>query len=336
MKCRFSEVIPGIVALVGLLCPSTGRAAAGVFTPSTTQETREAHPTPAPPAKRETTAAAPAPARPAEIEGEDVVPASVPPDGPTGRATGSASARTGKTPWPGVAGMSFVLIAPGSFLMGSNSPEAGRDERPPHRVVLRRAFSLATTEVTQAQWKAVMGSNPSRFEGDDLPVENVSWNDCQEFLRKLNERDPGKGYRLPTEAEWEYACRAGLPEDNCGELASVAWYDHSPKTTGHCEESVVDGRTHPVGRKQANAWGLFDMLGNVYEWCADWKGNYPDRPVTDPRGPSRGLCRVVRGGSWYVHANRTKAWFRDAFTPECRRFDIGFRLAADAAAAPPR
>ena len=253
-----------------------------------------------------------------------------------GKAFAREPVRPGRGAGPDLAGMTFVRIPAGSFLMGSNSPEAGSDERPTHRVVLRRDFYLSSTEVTQAQWKAVMGGNPSRFEGDDLPVENVSWHDCQEFLRKLNQRDPEKGYRLPTEAEWEYACRAGGPGESGEDLASVAWYDPAPKMPGRCGETAADGRTHPAGRKQANAWGLCDMLGNVYEWCLDWKGPYPGRSVTDPRGPSRGLCRVVRGGSWYVHANRTKAWFRDSFTPECRRFDIGFRIAADAVAASTR
>jgi formylglycine-generating enzyme required for sulfatase activity len=223
--------------------------------------------------------------------------------------------------WTNSIGMTFVRIPSGTFTMGSRASDAESHERPPHTVTISRPFYLATTEVTQSQWKAVMGSNPSRFIGDGLPVEQVSWFDAQEFIRKLNAREATTRYRLPTEAEWEYACRAGATGDEGGDRGSTAWYDPNS-----------GGSTHPVGRQQANAWGLYDMLGNVYEWCEDWKGTYPSVEVTDPRGPSEGPGRVIRGGSWLVHSNRTRAEFRDVLPPDERRDDVGFRIVADVGA----
>jgi formylglycine-generating enzyme required for sulfatase activity len=219
--------------------------------------------------------------------------------------------------WTNSIGMSFVQIPAGTFIMGSHSSEAESHEQPAHTVTISQPFSIATTEVTQAQWKAVIGTSPSKFQGDDLPVERVSWNDAQMFIRKLNTMEATAQYRLPTEAEWEYACRAGTAWDLRGELDSVAWY-----------AANSGGTTHPVAEKQANSWGLHDMLGNVYEWCEDWKGAYPDGTVTDPRGPADGFGRVVRGGSWLVHANRTKPSFRDFLAPDERRDDVGFRVVA--------
>jgi len=219
--------------------------------------------------------------------------------------------------WTNSIGMDFVEIPPGNFTMGSSSSETTPHERPAHPVTISKPFLMAATEVTQAQWKAVFGSNPANFEGDDLPVEQVSWDDAQEFIRELNAKEEGVHYRLPTEAEWEYACRAGTMEDHYGDLDAVAWFDPNS-----------GGATHPVGQKQPNAWGLYDMLGNVYEWCEDWKGPYPDGSVTDPGGPSTGTFRTIRGGSWSVHENRTKAHFRDFFPPEQHRADIGFRVVA--------
>jgi len=143
--------------------------------------------------------------------------------------------------------------------------------------------------VTQAQWKAVMGANASQFKEEDRPVENVSWSDVQEFLRRLNAMNDLYRYRLPTEAEWEYAARAGSPLDMVADLGAVAWYDGNSGS-----------QTHPVGRKRANGWGLYDMLGNVWEWCADWYGKdyYASSPIDDPQGPASGNLQVVRGGSW--------------------------------------
>ncbi len=223
--------------------------------------------------------------------------------------------------WTNSIGIDFVRIPSGAFSMGSGSRGAESHERPPHEVTIGRPFYMATTEVTQAQWMAVIGSNPSRFQGNDRPVERVSWNDAKEFIRRLNAREGGTRYRLPTEAEWEYACRAGTTGDRHGDLASVAWYAPTSR-----------GMTSPVAQKQPNAWGLFDMLGNVYEWCEDWKGAYPSGRVTDPRGPTTGSFRVARGGSWLVHANRARPDFRDFFAPDERRDDLGFRVVAVAEA----
>jgi formylglycine-generating enzyme required for sulfatase activity len=169
-------------------------------------------------------------------------------------------------------GMDFVWIPDGEYMRGSpgNEPGRGSDEGPQHRVILTRGFHMQTTEVTQGQWRSVMGNNPSGFQsGDDYPVENVSWNDVQAFIRKLNGMESGVSYRLPTEAEWEYAARAGSRTrfyfgDDEGRLKDYAWYDANSSL-----------RTQPVGRKKPNAWGLYDMHGNVWEWCSDWFGSYP-------------------------------------------------------------
>ena len=216
--------------------------------------------------------------------------------------------------------IAFVPIPAGSFNMGSDLRWATRFEQPVHRVTISKPFELQTTEVTQAQWKAVMGGNPSDFKGDDLPVERVSWNDVQEFLRKLNQLESGKGYRLPTEAEWEYACRAGTTGDRYGDIDAVAWYD---KNSG--------GGTHTVGKKKPNAWGFYDMLGNVWEWCMDWYDDYPSVDVTDPTGPSSGSGRVDRGGGWYNIAQGCRAAFRSGYDPGSRGNYLGFRLARDSA-----
>ncbi len=186
-------------------------------------------------------------------------------------------------------GIVFLLVEPGTFLMGSPAGEEDRDdsEGPVHEVEITRPFYLGLTEVTQAQWQRVMKGNPSRWKGDDLPVERVSWNDAMEFCREA-------GYRLPTEAEWEFACRAGSTTRFCfgdeeNRLGEYAWHDGNS-----------GGRTHPGGRKKANAWGFYDMHGNVWEWCADRyaKDYFGRSPRLDPPGPSSGRYRVLRGGSW--------------------------------------
>jgi formylglycine-generating enzyme required for sulfatase activity len=214
-------------------------------------------------------------------------------------------------------GMKFVRIEPGTFAMGSDSRKSF-DQGPVHQVTISRPFDLQITEVTQAQWTAVMGSNPSRFQSDALPVEQVSWNDAQEFIGKLNQRDPGKNYRLPTEAEWEYACRAGTTEATYGDLDAVAW-----------NHGNSGDRTHPVGEKQPNAWGLYDMLGNVWELCSDWKGPYPSGAVTDPAGPSSGYFRVSRGGGWFDVRPAVSASFRSSPEPSYRGSSLGFRIVRD-------
>lgn len=211
----------------------------------------------------------------------------------------------------------FVRIPAGTFLMGSPEGEEGRhaDEKP-HTVTLTKPFELMTTPVTQAMWEFVMGGNPSHFKGPDLPVERVSWNDVQEFIGKFNGMLGVTSFRLPTEAEWEYACRAGTTSARYGSLEDVAWY------TGNSGSG-----THPVGQKQPNAWGLYDMLGNVWEWCQDWYGSYPDGDTIDPKGPSSGSYRVYRGGSWSLVAWNVRAAYRPYFGPGFRGINLGFRLA---------
>ena len=223
--------------------------------------------------------------------------------------------------WKSPLGMEFAWIPAGEFLMGSPSHEEDRDsDERQHAVRISEGFWMAKYEVTQREWESVMGANPSFFDecGSPCPVETVSWNDVREFVRRLNERESGKGhrYRLPTEAEWEYAARAGTAGARHGELGSVAWYDGNS-----------GDRTHPVGQKQANAWGLHDMLGNVREWTADWFGaEYPSGMVTDPRGPSTGSRRVNRGGGWVSSAGYVRSANRISLSPGSRSDLIGFRL----------
>jgi formylglycine-generating enzyme required for sulfatase activity/tRNA A-37 threonylcarbamoyl transferase component Bud32 len=223
-------------------------------------------------------------------------------------------------------GMEFRLIQPGTFMMGSPENEAGRyRDETQHRVTLANAYYLGVYEVTQNDYQRIMGSNPSRFKGDRHPVEQVSWEDATEFIKKLNglseERTAGRFYRLPTESEWEYACRAGSSTAYCfGEgdarLGEYAWYD-----------SNSGSKTYPVGQKAANAWGLYDMHGNVLEWCSDWYGDSPRGAVTDPTGASTSSYRVNRGGSWYYGAAGCRSAFRDWYVPSLRSYDLGFRLA---------
>jgi len=226
---------------------------------------------------------------------------------------------------PGNVEMKFRKIPAGKFTMGSpeNERERASDEGPQHLVTITNPFYLGVYEVTQAQWKAVMGNNPSHFKdcGDDCPVEMVSWNDAQEFIKKLNQIEGSNKYRLPTEAEWEYACRAGTTTrfsfgDDDAVLSQYAWY------------SVNSGkRTHPAGQKKPNAWGLYDMYGNVWEWVHDWFGNYPSASVTDPAGPSSGAYRVFRGGSWLYEPGYVRSAFRFGNLPGSGDGGLGFRLA---------
>lgn len=226
-------------------------------------------------------------------------------------------------------GMTFVLIPSGSFVMGSPEGETGREsDEVQHNVTLTQSFYMQKTEVTQGQWKAVMGTNPSSFSscGDDCPVESVSWEDAQEFIEKLNLHENANRYKLPTEAQWEYAARAGtttalangnLVETNCNldtNLNEIGWY---------CGNA--DSKTHPVAQKKSNAWGLFDMHGNVREWCQDWSESYPTTSVTDPTGPSTGSARVLRGGGWGGHARGCRSADRNT-GPGYRGDGIGLRL----------
>ncbi len=221
-------------------------------------------------------------------------------------------------------------IPPGRFWMGSPETEQGRweDEGPRHQVTLTQGYWLGETPCTQAFWQAVMRKNPSGFKGEQRPVESVSWEDCQKFLAKLERLVPGCEPRLPTEAEWEHACRAGtetatwagdleISQGKAALLEAIAWY-----------LANSGGETHPVGLKERNPWGLADMLGNVWEWCSDrWQEAYGPEPVIDPPGPAMGSSRVFRGGSWDSIAWVVRAAARDRFSPGVRYGDVGFRLA---------
>lgn len=225
-------------------------------------------------------------------------------------------------------GMTFKLIQAGTFTMGSPVNELGRlDDETQHEVTLTQSFYMQSTEVTQSQWEAVMGSNPSNNIGcSDCPVDNVSWDDVQTFITELNTWGEGT-YRLPTESEWEYAARAGtttafangdITEADCGydpNLDIIGWYCNNSSDT-----------THPVARKDPNAWGLYDMHGNVYEWCQDWYGTYPSSSVTDPTGPTSGSARVRRGGSWNLNARECRSASRLSFEHPDRDYSLGFRL----------
>ncbi len=216
-------------------------------------------------------------------------------------------------------GIEFVWVPEGEFRMGSTSPEANDNEQPVTQVRISRGFWLGQHEVTQSEWQGVMGTNPSEFSGcGRCPVEMVSWNDAQEFIGRLNGRSGGSRYRLPTEAEWEYAARAGTTGDRyAANLGAIAW---SGENSG--------GSTHPVGQKAPNAWGLHDMLGNVWEWVQDWYGRYPGGTVTDPQGPSSGSHRVNRGGGWiYSRASLFRVSNRRLSPPVGFHSDAhGFRL----------
>ncbi|MDP8256720.1 MAG: formylglycine-generating enzyme family protein [Candidatus Alcyoniella australis] len=229
-------------------------------------------------------------------------------------------------------GMKFVLVPSGSFTMGCNKNfENCFGNDPQHRVTISKPFYLGTYEVTQEQWVAVMGSNPSEFKGRDRPVEKVSWNDAKEFIRRLNAKEGTSAYRLPTEAEWEYAARAGSTGKYCfgddeGALSQYAWYD---KSYDSCKSS---GCTNPVGKLRPNSWGLYDMHGNVWEWVSDWYGEryYSSSPSSDPRGPSSGTYRVVRGGCWGDGFGRyLRASYRYYGAPTNRGGPLGFRCARD-------
>jgi formylglycine-generating enzyme required for sulfatase activity len=214
----------------------------------------------------------------------------------------------------------FCFIPFGSFTMGSSSSEEQRSsDEGQVEVTLSQSFWLARTEVTQAQWEALMGSNPSQFKGSNLPVENVSWDDAQSFIAKLNDKQilpQGWKFALPTEAQWEYACRAEEKGPySGGSLDEVGWYDDNSES-----------KTHEVGQKKPNAWGLHDMHGNVYEWCADWYNDTLQGGV-DPTGLSSGDSRVSRGGSWYYYASFCRAAHRVRHSPGYRINDLGFRPA---------
>ena len=227
----------------------------------------------------------------------------------------------------------FRRIEPGTFLMGSPEDEAGRDdgEGPQHEVTLTQGFWLADSACTQALWQAVMGNNPSHFQGDPrLPVENVSWHDVQGFLHKFQVlMKPGIEARLPTEAEWEYPCRAGTttpfsfgPQIRPGQ---VNYYGKHPYTGGR--RGLYREKTLPVKSLPPNLWGLYEMHGNVYEWCADGMRKYTKQAQTDPRGSVTGSFRVLRGGSYCADGGDVRSAFRLQFPQSNRLIEAGFRIA---------
>jgi formylglycine-generating enzyme required for sulfatase activity/tRNA A-37 threonylcarbamoyl transferase component Bud32 len=235
---------------------------------------------------------------------------------------------TGRSVGPAIAnsiGMKLRLIPAGDFLMGSPTTEPGRSyDEFQHRVTLTKPFYMGETEVTQAEYQQVMGTNPSSFKGPQNPVERVSWDDAMEFCRKLSglpaEKAAGYEYRLPTEAEWEYACRAGTTTsyscgDSASQLSEYGWFG-----------GISSSFTHPVGEKKPNAWGLYDMHGNVWEWCQDRYGAYPSGSATDPTGASSSSYRVGRGGSWFNDAGDCRSAIRSRHTPELRYDNLGFRV----------
>ena len=265
--------------------------------------------------------------------------------------TGTLEIRDGSTIYTNSIGMKFSLIPAGSFVMGSPAGTGDADHRPycpaeggrytyeiQHVVTLSKSYYMQTTEVTQGQWLAIMGgANPSYFAscGMDCPVEHVSWNDAQNFIDALNAREnrtnchttPNTCYSLPTEAQWEYAARAGTvtafcngditqPYDDDPNLDQIGWYDENSGST-----------THPVAQKLANSFGLYDMSGNVWEWCLDWDDTYPDGPVTDPTGAATGSSRVIRGGYWNGSARYARSASRGGSMPGHRANYLGFRLA---------
>ena len=215
----------------------------------------------------------------------------------------------------------MVRVEAGTFTMGA-TPEMGDPfdaDKPAHRVTLTNDYYIGKYEVTQALWKAVMGNNPSNFKGDNLPVEQVSWYDCQDFLSKLN-RITGKTFRLPTEAEWEYAARGGNKSrgyqySGSNNTLDVAWFrDNS------------GSNTHAVGTKQPNELGIYDMSGNVREWCQDWKGEYSSSSQVNPTGANSGSDRVFRGGSWSGEARYCRSSYRLYYTPDYSNYSLGLRL----------
>ena len=247
-----------------------------------------------------------------------------------GYSSGSSSMASGSNtisiPVKDGISIDMAKVEAGTFMMGATSEmkdsydDPDSDEKPVHQVTLTNDYYMGKYEVTQALWQAVMGSNPSNFKGDNLPVEEVSWNDCLEFISKLISLT-GRNFRLPTEADWEYAARGGKKSrsyqySGSSNISDVAWYDGN---------SV--NKTHPVGTKQANELGIYDMTGNVWEWCSEWYGFYSSSSQTNPTGADSGSSRVFRGGSWYGNARYCRLSFRDCTPPDCRGYNLGLRLA---------
>lgn len=213
----------------------------------------------------------------------------------------------------------MVYVEGGTFMMGSDDAYADDWEKPVHQVTLSDYY-IGQTEVTQALWQAVMGNNPSEFVGNNRPVESVSWDDCQEFIGRLNQIT-GENFCLPTEAQWEFAARGGnyskgYKYSGSNDIDAVAFY-----------EASSGGKTRVVGITQANELGIHDMSGNVWEWCYDWYGPYSSVAITDPAGPSSGSHRVFRGGGWFDSATYCLCTFRSCYTPADADYALGLRLA---------
>jgi formylglycine-generating enzyme required for sulfatase activity len=217
----------------------------------------------------------------------------------------------------------FVKIQPGVFRMGCSVGDIAcdDDEMPAHQVRITKGFEIGKYEVTESQWNTVMKPGTSA-KASELPANHVSWDNAQEFLKRLNARDDGFIYRLPTEAEWEYAARAGSAESAPGALDTVCHIDPTSRIT------------HPVGQKQANAWGLYDVHGNVAEWVEDRIGPYTAADATDPKGATRGLERIMRGGSWCFDSKSVRVSFRNSAYPESSDENVGFRVVREPAPKP--
>jgi formylglycine-generating enzyme required for sulfatase activity len=254
-------------------------------------------------------------------------PARFPEPEPEPEETVNVSLPTGKTHKNSI-GMEFVEIPSGEFLMGcvKSDTKCGNDEKPQHKVKITKSFYIGKFEVTQGEWKKVMGNNPSDFVncGEDCPVENISWNKAQKFIGELckrEEQSPCK-YRLPTEAEWEYSARAG------GSAGSKYYWGDSNNDEYLWYDENSGKTTHPVGKKKPNAWGLYDMSGNVWEWVGDYYNDtyYKNSPSADPKGANSGAYRVLRGGSWGNNARGSRLSDRIIGKPDFRHFTDGFRL----------
>jgi formylglycine-generating enzyme required for sulfatase activity len=237
----------------------------------------------------------------------------------------SAQALNGKN----FQGIPFILIQPGCFTMGNTKSPTERttNEFPSHRVCIEKAFYLSETEVTQKQWEDIMGNNPSKVASYNRPVDRVNWNDVQAFITTINKKDGGTLFRLPTEAEWEYAAKAGSNEDysfgnDASSLDNYAWFGN----LGY------KGSSHEVALKQPNAWGLYDMHGNVWEWVQDWYDPeyYKNSPEKNPAGAVAGKYRVYRGGSWVGKPDTLRSSQRSSALPVTKSNDIGFRLLREA------